>query len=660
MKDTLYKFFVSNNETIKRKYEYFKLSNPERHKKHRICSWGYLFGLNLIYGSKKKHVAMPFPEGQFTKQISLEKYKEYAATKDVLSFDVFDTLLLRSVMHPTDVFSIIAIKTGISDFKKIRIDAEEMARNKSKNNEVTIDDIYANIVCFSENVKKQLKDLEFETECSVCYANPYVKQFFDYAISAKKTVIAVSDNYWPSEKLRELLARCGYTGFSKIYVSCDYSCSKATGCLQKNVIQEYPAKTFLHLDDTLFFDNIKTPKWISIVYKNIAVEGHQFRVNLPTICGNIYNAIVNAKLHCGLPFVNDYYEFGYTYGGFLSYGYCQFIDNYVKNQEDAVILFTARDSEAFYNIYKKFFNHCESKYIYCSREAMIKSSLPYSADMFYDVMFQAKTNLPDKLTIEEALEHAGIKVNDEWFDDYPICKSDYLTNDVLKGIKEMVFKHINEIADSYSANRLAAKEYLKQMIGEHKKVYIVDLGWRGTVYSLIRYLISEIDPTSSVEGFLVGSFDSDMAKVMVEQGGSHSYAFSHAFNQNSIPVEIIMIVETLFSSYFPTTREYKKDEDGNAIPVFAKDIICDLHTKSVYDGLKNGIYDFCKDYDIALNKIGINSIISGADAFAPMKFVCRNYEYIMHLFNELKISDLVGETEKQFASVLNRLGYRQN
>ena len=57
-------------------------------------------------------------------------------------------------------------------------------------------------------------------------------------------VIAVSDNYWPSEKLCELLARCGYIGFSKIYVSCDYSCSKATGRLQKNVMQEHPAKTF--------------------------------------------------------------------------------------------------------------------------------------------------------------------------------------------------------------------------------------------------------------------------------------------------------------------------------------------------------------------------------------------------------------------------------
>lgn len=129
---------------------------------------------------------MPFPERQFTKQISLETYKECATTKDILSFDVFDTLLLRRVMYPTDVFSIMAIKTGIPNFKQIRIDAEEIARKKSKNKEVTIDDIYENMVCFSASIKEQLKDLEFETECSVCYANPYVKQLFDYAISTKK------------------------------------------------------------------------------------------------------------------------------------------------------------------------------------------------------------------------------------------------------------------------------------------------------------------------------------------------------------------------------------------------------------------------------------------------------------------------------------------
>lgn len=193
-----------------------------------------------------------------------------------------------------------------------------------------------------------------------------------------------------------------------------------------------------------------------------------------------------------------------------------------------------------------------------------------------------------------------------------------------------------------------------------KKVYIVDLGWRGTIYSLIRYLMSEINPSTSVEGFLAGSFDSDITKTLIERGELHSYAFSHVFNQNLIPVEIIMVIETLFSSHFPTTRGYKTDEERNAIPVFANDIICDPHTKYVYVEMKKGIYDFCRDYDITLKRIRINCAISGADAIAPMEFVSRDYDYIMYLFNKLKISDLVGETENLFVSVLNRLGYKQN
>lgn len=154
---------------------------------------------------------------------------------------------------------------------------------------------------------------------------------------------------------------------------------------------------------------------------------------------------------------------------FLSYGHCQFIDSYINGKDDAVILFTARDSDAFYNIYKTFFNHCESKYIYCSREAMIKASLPYSADIFYDVMFQAKANLQNQLTIEEVFERAGLKLNERWFDGYSINKSEYLTNESSQELKKVIFEHINEVAANYSSNKIAAKEYLMRMVGEHKK-----------------------------------------------------------------------------------------------------------------------------------------------------------------------------------------------
>ena len=70
--------------------------------------------------------------------IDLENY-------EIISFDIFDTLIIRYVEKPEDIFSIIEyrIKDAI-DFKNKRINAEKIARRKFER-EITIDDIYSEL-----------------------------------------------------------------------------------------------------------------------------------------------------------------------------------------------------------------------------------------------------------------------------------------------------------------------------------------------------------------------------------------------------------------------------------------------------------------------------------------------------------------------------------
>lgn len=51
---------------------------------------------------------------------------------DVLSFDVFDTLILRPFAEPSDLFILVGEELGIMDFCEIRKKAEEDARRKSE------------------------------------------------------------------------------------------------------------------------------------------------------------------------------------------------------------------------------------------------------------------------------------------------------------------------------------------------------------------------------------------------------------------------------------------------------------------------------------------------------------------------------------------------
>ena len=71
-----------------------------------------------------------------------ESIKKKIASYEIISFDIFDTMLLRDVPNPQDIFTVIEQKYKIKNFKKRRINAENLARKFSKQNEVTINDIY--------------------------------------------------------------------------------------------------------------------------------------------------------------------------------------------------------------------------------------------------------------------------------------------------------------------------------------------------------------------------------------------------------------------------------------------------------------------------------------------------------------------------------------
>ena len=54
--------------------------------------------------------------------------KNEIVNHDVISFDIFDTLLTRDVPAPSDIFAIIGEKLGKNNFAEIRITAETKAK----------------------------------------------------------------------------------------------------------------------------------------------------------------------------------------------------------------------------------------------------------------------------------------------------------------------------------------------------------------------------------------------------------------------------------------------------------------------------------------------------------------------------------------------------
>ncbi|MBP3772506.1 MAG: hypothetical protein J6I53_07445, partial [Treponema sp.] len=125
---------------------------------------------------------------------------------DVISFDIFDTLILRPFAKPTDLFLLIGHALEIPDFYQIRINAEKKVRQekfeKTGNYEITISDIYKVIERGTGISADKGIQTELEYEKRYCFANPYMKRVYDMLVELGKKIIITSDMYIPGEQMK--------------------------------------------------------------------------------------------------------------------------------------------------------------------------------------------------------------------------------------------------------------------------------------------------------------------------------------------------------------------------------------------------------------------------------------------------------------------------
>lgn len=162
----------------------------------------------------------------------------------VISFDIFDTLVLRPSIFPTDLFVVAGRECKQNDFfALVRKNCESLARQKQAvgEDEILYSDIYdvmKNAYEYSEDEIERLLQAELECEYSLLSARNSAQKLFYLAKKLGKKVIIVSDIYLPYSFISKMLAHCGYEGYDKLYLSSEYKMTKSTGRLYQTVIDD--------------------------------------------------------------------------------------------------------------------------------------------------------------------------------------------------------------------------------------------------------------------------------------------------------------------------------------------------------------------------------------------------------------------------------------
>lgn len=351
----------------------------------------------------------------------MDRLKKLIQENDIISFDVFDTLIKRDVKEPKDIFSIVEWnfnkgKMNALLFRKLRIDSEAEARKSGPYREVNLDEIYDAVAeKIGKAEAKELESLEVSVEMAFCHANPIMVEYFKYAVSLGKRVFVISDMYLPGKIIEKLLKKNNIEGFEKVYSSCDLRVTKwDNGQLYKSIIQEnrLENKSILHIGNDYKADYQMALKcglhaflYKSALKKSDYCSNTREKQSISYAC--LKSFICN---HIGDNQNRDF-DIGFSVFGPLLYSYLMWLKKLAKENDVNQILFVSRDGYILKRGFDLVCSDITSKYFYGSRRAIILPVLQYDKDL--SKMLSHYKSWGKYVTIREVFKRIGIDLSHE-------------------------------------------------------------------------------------------------------------------------------------------------------------------------------------------------------------------------------------------------------
>ncbi len=673
----IYQALVNRVPVIQKKYHRLRLEKPGAWG--RLYAWASLLWMNLfwligfrgmqreiLYPDNRKNIP-EYPESKLSLQKKPKELAEVLSKSDIISFDIFDTLIFRPVAAPTDLFFFVGEKLHFMDFERIRCETEWEVRRKVYEStgscEITLAQIYVELERKTGISKEIGMRAEIETELAFCYANPYMKEVFsllkERIKNTGKKIICTSDMYLPADILRAMLEKCGYTGIEQIFVSCGERVSKAEGKLYRKILRDYGKDLkYVHIGDNPESDGKQAGKagWESMLYRNVNIAGMPYRAeDMSVVTGSLYRGIVNGRIHNCLTEYSADYELGYIYGGIFAVGYCQFVHNYAIAHNIDKILFLSRDGEILDKVYRRLFQKrgeassdiscCKAEYVYWSRTVAVRLLAKFDrydflrrfvehkinggyclADIFRSmglmdmlVAFCGEANESDKAIAEKRSR---------------LAPESRLTDKNAAIVKEYLISHWSEVLAHYEDSRVAAGRYYRRVLKNCRHAVAVDVGWAGSgALSLDLLVKREWKPDCEITGIIAGTNtfnngEPNAAESFLYTGKLVSYLYSQELNRENWKwhnpgKNHNLLVEQLLSSKEGSLADIVTDKERKEGYRF---LFKEPDTKSRrVEQIQQGILDFARDYQRYIPEYyqKIHSI-SGADAYAVLKILLQS------------------------------------
>ncbi|MCX5786316.1 MAG: HAD hydrolase-like protein [Elusimicrobia bacterium] len=527
----------------------------------------------------------------------------------VYSFDVFDTVATRRTATPIGLFMIIQKvllekndclpKQLTENFTEIRIMAEQEARRITRNEEVTLDEIYGIVAQkfnLSHNIRDSLASLEIDQELQETRPVPQMVHLLNSLYEKNKRIIFTSDTYLPKDAIKKILVTFGvYKADAALYCSSELLITKASGKLFKKILllEGCSPRDMVHIGDNFHVDilqagkaGIKTLYYSDTQlsrYENILLygsrygpSGHPSNYVWQIIAGA--SRLVRLNSHIKTTRYRTLSNLGGSIACPIFLIYVIWLLREAKKNNIQRLYFLSRDGQILLEI-AKYVNgalgmNIELRYLYASRQALSlpglseinKNALSWmmSQDPYCSINIFARRVGLNPAVVQKELQtvaHRRINTNknlnpQERAHLIGLIKGPLLSSLILNNAKKA---------------KIAAADYFQQA-GFFDKIRwgIVDLGWMGHLQSALREILNYAGyAATAIHGFYFGIIKGNIF-IENDTNKKDSFFFSEKSPHfvYSTGFQAINFFEIFTTAYHGSVMSYCYGEEDKPCPRF--------------------------------------------------------------------------------------------
>jgi len=539
-----------------------------------------------------------------------ERFERLIASKKVISFDIFDTLIERTFIDPHALFDAVEMSSKEKiGFRELRVEAELLARKESDSEEITLDAIYETLehhfnIDSNRCETFKAKELEFEKQSLII--KPFGKRLWEIAKAQQKEILLISDMYLPKAFILEVLNDLGFEiEEERFYLSCEEQATKHHGSLFQKIqtTQGIDASRWLHVGDNLHSD-IHIPSTLGIAtfltqnsakvlmehYAKVGITSKtmQTSVEASSLYGLLAHQLYGINQLPSRSFYDqDTYRIGYETLGVVFVGFLNYLYKTIQASSYEQIFFVSRDG--FY--LKIIYDHLRtlddtlppSHYLLSSRLMMYSASLIDADSIAY---VANKDYFPT--TLKHLLE---VRFN---FDETMLNESQgKLKAFGFASFEDEVRQELNH--QNYVDFVLAQKaviiaknaqhqanflEYIQES-GVNENSLLVDIGYAGSLQkSLLTLTKQKIDALYFVTNSKIEALSQD--------GLKHYAYIDHSDPLASTFFQYVQLFELFFSATHPSVVALEKEAkvwkpifDTNGFSAKSNEVLAFLHYGAV-------------------------------------------------------------------------------